>query len=116
MAMYIFTEKILKGEPIKVYNYGEMHRDFTYIDDIIDGIISSIKKNYDCEIFNLGNSKSENLMNVVNLIENNLGLKAKIEFESLQPGDIVLTINGVAVDARFPSKSLPFSIGLHVCL
>ena len=58
MAMYIFTEKILKGEPIKVYNYGEMHRDFTYIDDIIDGIISSIKKNYDCEIFNLGNSKS----------------------------------------------------------
>ena len=64
MAMYIFAEKILKGEPISVFNHGKMKRDFTYIDDIT-GIISSIENNYNFEIFNLGNNVSEPLMDVV---------------------------------------------------
>ena len=64
MAMYIFAKKILKGEPISVYNYGKMKRDFTYIDDIVSGIISSIENNYNFEIFNLGNNNSEPLMDV----------------------------------------------------
>ena len=68
-----------------------MKRDFTYVVDIIDGIISSIKKNYSCEVFNLGNNKSEDLMNVVYLIERKIGKKAIIEFQPMQPGDVEKT-------------------------
>jgi UDP-glucuronate 4-epimerase len=88
MAMYIFTKKILAGEPIPVFNNGNMKRDFTYIDDIIFGTRSAIDKNYKCEIFNLGNHRSEQLMDVVTLIEKNLGKKAEIDFQPMQPGDV----------------------------
>jgi UDP-glucuronate 4-epimerase len=91
MAMFIFTKKILAGEPIPVFNNGNMKRDFTYIDDIISGTRSAIDKNYKSEIFNLGNHKSEQLMDVVNLIEKNLGEKAEIEFLPMQPGDVEKT-------------------------
>ena len=89
MAMYIFAKKILSGEPISVFNNGKMKRDFTYIDDIISGTRSAIEKNYNCEIFNLGNNKSEKLMDMINLIENELGKEAEINFEPMQPGDVV---------------------------
>ena len=88
MAMYIFTKKIVEGEPIPVFNHGDMKRDFTYIDDIIIGTRSAIDNNYKCEIFNLGNHKSEQLMDVVALIEKNLEKKAKIDFQSMQAGDV----------------------------
>ena len=88
MAMYIFAEKINKGEPISVFNNGDMKRDFTYIDDIINGIVSSIKKNYNYEIFNLGNNSSESLMDVVTIIESRIGKRAKVKFEPMQPGDV----------------------------
>jgi len=88
MAMFIFTKKILTGEPIPVFNHGNMKRDFTYIDDIIAGTRSAIDNNYKCEIFNLGNHKSEQLMDVVALIEKNLEKKAKINFQSMQAGDV----------------------------
>ena len=58
MAMFIFTRKILAGEPIPVFNHGNMKRDFTYIDDIIYGTRAAIDKNHKCEVFNLGNQKS----------------------------------------------------------
>lgn len=88
MAMYIFADKISKGEPIQVFNHGNMMRDFTYIDDIISGIRSSIEKNYSCEIFNLGNNCSENLMSMINIIENKIGKKAKMKLVDIQPGDV----------------------------
>ena len=88
MAMYIFAKQILNNETIKVFNNGNMKRDFTYIDDIINGIRAAIDKNYNCEVFNLGNNKTENLLDMVKLIESNLGLKAKIEFEGMQKGDV----------------------------
>jgi len=88
MAMFIFTKKILAGEPIPVFNNGNMKRDFTYIDDIISGTRAAIDKNYKCEVFNLGNHKSEQLMNVVSLIEDSLNKKAKIDFLPMQPGDV----------------------------
>mgnify|MGYP003965374235 FL=1 len=88
MAMFIFTNKILAGEPIPVFNHGNMKRDFTYIDDIIAGTRSAIEKNFKCEVFNLGNHKSEKLMDVVGLIEKNLGKKAEINFLPIQPGDV----------------------------
>ena len=87
MAMYIFADKISKSEAIPVFNHGKMKRDFTYIDDIITGTRSAIDKNYKCEIFNLGNHRSEKLMDIVHLIEENLGKKAEIDFQPMQPGD-----------------------------
>ena len=88
MAMYIFLDKILKGESIPVFNNGKMKRDFTFIDDIIDGTLSAMNKNYTCEIFNLGNHKSENLMDMIRIIENNLDKKANIDFQPMQQGDL----------------------------
>jgi UDP-glucuronate 4-epimerase len=88
MAMLIFARKILAGEPIPVFNNGIMKRDFTYIDDIISGTKAAIDKNYKCEVFNLGNHKSEQLMDVVSLIEHNLGKKAEINYLPIQPGDV----------------------------
>ena len=88
MALFIFTKNILEGVPIPVFNHGEMKRDFTYIDDIISGTRAAIDSNYKCEIFNLGNHKSERLMDVVSLIELNLGKKAEIKFLPMQPGDV----------------------------
>jgi len=88
MAMFIFTRNILDGKPIPVFNNGNMKRDFTYIDDIIAGTRTAIEKNFKCEIFNLGNRKSEQLMDVVKLIEENLGKNAEIEFLPMQSGDV----------------------------
>ncbi|MBA46231.1 MAG: protein CapI [Euryarchaeota archaeon] len=88
MAMYIFAEKIMAGESIPVFNNGKMWRDFTYIDDIINGIRLSIDRNYDCEIFNLGNNSYTYLLDVVKIIEKLLDKKADIEFHGMQLGDI----------------------------
>ncbi len=88
MALFIFTKKILADEPIEVYNHGDMKRDFTYIDDIINGVISALNHPFDYEVFNLGNHRSENLMDFIGLIEENLGKKAEINFLPIQPGDV----------------------------
>ena len=83
----IYLQKILAGEPIPVFNNGNMKRDFTYIDDIIPGTRAAIDKNYKCEVFNLGNHKSEQLMDVINIIEQNLNKRAIIKFLPMQLGD-----------------------------
>ena len=88
MAYYLFTDKIYKNKVISVFNNGKMKRDFTYIDDIINGIEKAIIKNYKCEIFNLGNNKNYSLMNLINIIEQKLGKKAQIKFYPKQPGDV----------------------------
>lgn len=88
MAAFKFTQAILKNEPIEVYNFGKMKRNFTYIDDIVDGTVSAIKKNYPFEIFNLGNSRSVPLNYFIELIEKNLGKKAEKKLLPMQPGDI----------------------------
>lgn len=109
MAYFLFTEAILKGKPIRVFNKGEMKRDFTYIDDIVDGIVSVIKKpaephtdwnpnNPDpsvssapYRIYNLGNNKPVKLMNFIQEIEKNLDKKAVIDLQDMQPGDVSAT-------------------------
>jgi UDP-glucuronate 4-epimerase len=65
-----------------------MKRDFTYIDDIISGTRSAIDNNHKCEVFNLGNHRSEHLMDMIALIEKELGKKAIIDFQPMQPGDV----------------------------
>lgn len=89
MAMYIFADKIYHNKAVPVFNYGKMKRDFTYIDDIINGIRASIDKNYKCKIFNIGNNSSEGILDVIRLIETNLDLKADIELLPMQPGDVL---------------------------
>ena len=110
MAMYIFTKKILNGESIDVFNFGKMKRDFTFIDDIITGIRSAIEKNHKCEIFNLGNSKIENLLDVISNIESELNCKAKINFKPIQPGDVKKTF----ADIDKAKKLLKFNPSISI--
>ena len=109
MAPMIFARSILKNEPIKVFNQGKMQRDFTYIDDVVEGIIRCCFKkasiDYDFNpfipnpstssapyrIFNLGNSSPIELTYFIDLLEKNLGKKAIKELQPIQPGDVVST-------------------------
>mgnify|MGYP001169516104 CR=1 FL=1 len=88
MAMFIFTDRIMNDKPIPVFNNGKMKRDFTYIDDIIRGTRVALDNNYNCEIFNLGNNNSVDLMRMIGLIEKEIGKKAEIDFQPMQPGDV----------------------------
>ena len=109
MAPMIFAKSILKKEPIKVFNFGKMKRDFTYIDDIVEGILrccykpASINYKFDkfnpspsssfapYRIFNIGNNKSIQLLNFIELLERALGEKAIKELQPIQPGDVEAT-------------------------
>ena len=96
MAYFIFTDKILKGETITLFNEGKLRRDFTYIDDIIKGIEllleDVLEKNItEFNIYNIGNNKPVNILNFVNILEEILGKKANIEYKPLQPGDLIET-------------------------
>ncbi len=91
MALFLFTEAILKGRPINVYNHGKMRRDFTYIDDIVDGTVRAIERPVPYEIFNIGNSDSVGLMEFIGIIEEELGKKAEKIMLPLQPGDVAET-------------------------
>ena len=105
MAIFIFTKKILTGKPIPIYNYGNMKRDFTYIDDIVSGTRTAIDKNYQFKIFNLGNHQSIPLMRVVRLIEKNLKRKAILDLQPIQPGDIEESF----ADIMLSEENLKFS-------
>ncbi len=88
MALFLFTEAILKNKPIKVYNHGRMKRDFTYIDDIVDGTMAALDRPFPYEVFNLGNSNVIGLLDFIRVIEEGLGKKAKKEMLPMQPGDV----------------------------
>ena len=109
MAYFSFTKKILAGETIQVFNSGEMMRDFTYIDDIVEGIVRLIDQppkpnpDYDREhpkaseshapykVYNIGNNQPVKLMDFIQTIEKHLGIEAKKEFLPMQPGDVKAT-------------------------
>ncbi|CAB3289277.1 UDP-glucuronate 4-epimerase [Methanocaldococcus lauensis] len=91
MAFWKFTKNILLGKPIDVYNYGKMMRDFTYISDVVDGIMSAIKKDFEYEIFNLGNDNPVKLEYAISLIEKYSGKKAIKNYLPMQPGDVEKT-------------------------
>ena len=82
-----------------------MKRDFTYIDDIVSGIISAIENNYSCEVFNLGNNHSEELMDMVQIIEKHIGQKAEVEFLEMQPGDVKATF----ADIDYSNEKLSYN-------
>ncbi len=91
MMMYIFTKNITEGKPIDVYNNGDMKRDFTFITDIIDGVVAAIDNPMPYEIFNLGRGQPQDLMYAIKCIEKNLGKEAMKSMMPIQPGDVPLT-------------------------
>ncbi len=91
MAYYKFAKAILNNEPIDIYNQGKMQRDFTYIDDIVEGTTAAIDYAGECEIFNLGNNEPVALMDFISLIEKGLGKEAIKNFTSMQQGDVTMT-------------------------
>lgn len=91
MALFLFTHNILNGKPIDVYNYGKMKRDFTYVDDIVQGVVSALDHDFGYEIFNLGNSNTVDLDYFIECLENELGIKAKRNPMPIQPGDVPVT-------------------------
>jgi UDP-glucuronate 4-epimerase len=95
MAYFLFADAISNNRPIKVFNNGEMERDFTYIDDIINGLINIIEKNIEhrghYNLYNIGNNKSENLIDFIHIVEEAMGKKAKKKMCKMQPGDVPKT-------------------------
>jgi UDP-glucuronate 4-epimerase len=133
MALFLFTRAILGKNPIKVFNHGKMQRDFTYIDDIIEGVVRVMERipeqnpiwngnNPDpgtsyvrYKIYNIGNNNPVELMEFISIIEKILGRDAKKEFLDLQPGDVVATyadIDDLIKDVGF-KPSTPIDTGIR---
>lgn len=98
MSPYIFTSKIMNGETIQVFNNGEMRRDFTYVDDIVTGVVAALDTPPETgeagaphRVYNLGNNRPVPLMDYIAVIEQACGKKAIIDFRPLQPGDVLET-------------------------
>ena len=92
MSAYIFTQRILAGEPLDVFNHGHMKRDFTYIDDIVAGVIACLDSPPTGEgathrVYNIGNNRPEELLHFIDLIARACGRPAKLEMKPMQPGD-----------------------------
>ena len=113
MAMWIFTKALFAGEPLPLYNGGDMRRDFTYIDDIVRGVVSCLDRppvNDGSQkaggsrgphaLYNIGNSRSEDLMRVVELLEQATGKKALIDPQPMQPGDVKDTFADISAIER----------------
>ncbi len=93
MAMWIFTERLIRGEPIPVFNHGRMRRDFTYIDDIVAGVRASLLADglEPYEILNLGHHRPEELLDMIALLARTLGVEPRMELLPMQPGDVPAT-------------------------
>jgi UDP-glucuronate 4-epimerase len=100
MALFKFTKAILAGEPIDVYNQGKMKRNFTYIDDIVHGVCLTLANPVRYELYNIGNSKAEELLDFIKEIEKNCGKKAAIRYLPMQAGDVPATVADIAKLAR----------------
>ncbi len=132
MALFLFTRAILERQPIKVFNHGRMQRDFTYIDDIIEGVVRIMERLPEPDptwsgddpdpgtsyarykMYNIGNNNPVELMKFIAVIEKVLGLKAKKEFLDIQPGDVVATyadIDDLIKDVGFKPQT-PIEIGI----
>lgn len=122
MAYFKFAKKIMSGEPIQIYNNGDMMRDFTYIDDIITGVMNILpnppvadENGAFYKIYNIGNNQPEKLMDYIETLEKCLGKEAKKEFLPMQPGDVYQTyadVHDLMEDFDFkPSTSIEEGLG-----
>ncbi len=99
MAMFLFTDAMLNERPIKVFNNGNMERDFTYIDDIVEGVVRILEKDTEpreeknelYKLYNIGNNSSVKLLDFIEAIEESLGIRATKQFLPMQPGDVEKT-------------------------
>jgi UDP-glucuronate 4-epimerase len=93
MAPFLFADAILNNKPIKVFNHGNMKRDFTYVDDIVDGVynVANVKLKEKYNIFNIGNNSPVNLLDFIACLEDELNIEANKEMHDIQPGDVVET-------------------------
>ena len=127
MAVFLFTKAIAEGIPIRLFNHGKMQRDFTYIDDVTDGILRLIDHLPGSErgngapparVYNIGNNQSEDLMHVVALLERELGREAEKLMLPMQPGDVLATfadIDGLRREVGFrPETSIEVGIRAFV--
>jgi len=115
MAYYSFTRAILEGKPIQIYNQGAMRRDFTYIDDIVQGVAAAIYLSADCEVFNLGNNRPEDVLTLVSLIEKFTGKTAIKELLPMQPGEVPITYADISKSQKLLGFSPKVSLeeGIH---
>jgi UDP-glucuronate 4-epimerase len=122
MAYYSFTEAILEGRPIDVFNHGDMKRDFTYIDDIVEGVVRVLDRVPDAKageplhnIFNIGHHSPVQLMDFIATLERHLGRKAQTRMLPMQPGDVPATYADVDALAKWvgfhPNTSLDEGLG-----
>lgn len=116
MALFKFVKNILNNQAIQVYNYGNLSRDFTYIDDIVDGIekciINLMRFNQAdsgyYKIYNIGNNQPVKLKEFISVIENKLDKKAILDFQDMQPGDVLSTyadITEISKDLNYHPKT-----------
>ena len=121
MALYLFTDAIIAGKPIKVFNHGDMKRDFTYIDDIVSGILAALDRPpapaagaAPHRVYNIGNHRSEPLLHLIEVLEHSLGRKAEKQFEPMQQGDVKETyadIGAIQRDLGF-QPTTPIEVGV----
>ncbi len=133
MALFIFTKAILAGKPIDVFNYGKMRRDFTYIDDIVEGVIrvvdqvAELNPNWSgnipdpatsyapYKVFNIGNNQPVELMQFIETLENCLGIKAEKNLLPIQPGDVPATyadVDALVQEVGFQPNT-PIEVGIE---
>jgi UDP-glucuronate 4-epimerase len=118
MAAFLFTKAILAGQPISVFNHGEMWRDFTFIDDIVNGVVRVLDRPASGTpphaLYNLGNNKSEKLLDFIAALERALGRKAEMKLEPVQPGDVPATYADIEASRRDLGfePSTPISVGI----
>lgn len=115
LAIHKFTKLILEGKPVPVYGDGSFKRDFTYVDDTVFGINQAIKNLNGFHVYNLGNSRTISVLEMVAELEKALGKKAKIDFRPLQPGDVKLTyadITSAKKELQYNPK-FDFSTGIN---
>ena len=116
MAAFIFTKAILEGQPIQVFNNGDMQRDFTHVTDIVPGILACLDRpptdtgDAPHKVYNLGNNAPEQLMRFIEVIERSSNHKAEIDFQPMQPGDVKATYADIGASQRdfgfFPKTSI----------
>jgi len=118
MALYKFTDLINNNQEIEMYGDGSSKRDYTYVMDVVNGIISALDKNFEFEIINLGNSKTTELKQLISLIEEKLGKKAKIKTLPMQKGDVPITYANINKAKRLldyePKVSIEEGINLLI--
>lgn len=110
MALFLFTDAVLRGHPMKIFGHGKMRRDFTYVDDIVAGVVAALDRNYRSEIINLGAGKTEELMDFVRVIEQCCGREGEKEFLPMQPGDVVQT----SADVSRARRLLDYQPATHI--